>query len=159
TFHLMWLLETIEAQQFLIDDPHGCARTGSIFVIVVGIFRDSGKYHCAIRQSRRVGEAQWNSLDVPKIKRIDEQWCDRGRLLGAQRVKKFRKLKSYYGVLGMPLISALEQSQLSAADDSAFDIQRRKLFLERSKDRRTIDDLRRPAHGTLCVQSEQGAQP
>jgi hypothetical protein len=42
----------------------------------------------------------------------------------------------------MPLISALEQSQLGATDNSAFDIKRRKLSVERSKNRRTIDDLR-----------------
>src|SRR5262245_1190125 len=58
----------------------------------------------------------------------------------------------------MPLISTLEQSQIRAADDIAFDIKRMKLSVERSKNRRTIDDLRRPAHGTLRVQSEQSAQ-
>ena len=57
----------------------------------------------------------------------------------------------------MPLISALEQSQLGAADDSAFNIYAANFSVEGSKNRRTIDDLWGPAYGALCVKSEQSA--
>ena len=73
---------------------------------------------------------------------IDGGWLDRAGPLSAQRIEQSRKLKSYDGVLGVPLVAALEQSQLVAADDSAFDVERRKLIVERSKNGRKIDDVR-----------------
>ena len=55
-------------------------------------------------------------------------------------------------------LTALEQSQLEAANDSAFNIYATNFSVVGSKNRRTIDDLWGPAYGALCVKSEQSAQ-
>jgi hypothetical protein len=40
-------------------------------VVVADAFRDSCKNHSTIWKSRRVSEAKRNSIDLPKIKRVD----------------------------------------------------------------------------------------
>ena len=67
TFDLIWPLEPMQATQFIVYDSDDRAGASSIIVGVVGIFGDSCKHHCAIRQSRRVGEAERNSIDLPKV--------------------------------------------------------------------------------------------
>src|SRR5262245_56956774 len=101
----MWMFETIQSPQFVIHDTYGCSDAGPIIVAVVGSFRDSCKYHCAIRQRRRVGEAKRDPIDLSQIKPIDGCWRDRGGLIGTQRIEECRKLKPYYSVFGMPFIS------------------------------------------------------
>jgi len=64
-----------------MHDAYGRTGTSSIVVVVVGAFRDSCKNHCTIRKSRRVGEAKRNSLDLPKIKRVDGYGRERRGLL------------------------------------------------------------------------------
>lgn len=72
----------------IIRDSDGCTRAGSIVIGVVGILCDGGEDHAAIRQSRRVGEPEWNSIDLSEIEQIDGGWLDRAGPLRAPRIEQ-----------------------------------------------------------------------